>query len=269
MKARALFIAVALLSTAVGSFYAGTKWGRIAIIKDVIAHPAIAKAPESDSAQCSHTLLPSASDTTSFLESRYVEEKPASKLQVEIEEALAQETRVETLRTVARNLIQHVDQTELIDLATSTTFLKREDLDRMQDPTGYIERLFDVAIESPTPDLQDLKVVSLYFSKGVTADNQPSYPVEAFEASDSAIYATFSTPTPNESGRIIVRWFNNRENKMIAFNRYAIKAGEQNHYTWVQPRGGWRPGDYTVAIYNDDEALDLLATGNFYVVEAQ
>jgi hypothetical protein len=147
--------------------------------------------------------------------------------------------------------------------------LRPEELARIRDLPGYSARLVELALdgliaEPASTSSPALAPATASFSAGADATLAPGEPEPTFAPDAGRITASFPV-AGSGARRVMIKWLRRDEPALLLFCHYDVPPGEELGRVWLEPSGGWQPGDYRVEVFSGDEALELLASGGFGV----
>ncbi len=162
-------------------------------------------------------------------------------------------------------LIDSLSEEELIASVSSFTDLAPEKFKRSADPKALAHRLAQLAMDGllQRPGEGGAGVEAVYFSEGRTHGDPDLVRAERFFG-DEPILAAFPMGD-YEGDEVFVKWTRLDDPKIMLFNHYPIRSGEDFNYVWLSPKAGWDPGEYEVNFYTADESLLPLAGGRYSI----
>jgi hypothetical protein len=163
-------------------------------------------------------------------------------------------------RTVESSISQMSDR-DLESVLASMIHLSREEIEEVGDLRAFANRLADIAMEDTLmPTDATAGGEHVVFTTSPDRDGTRSQ----FDAGETRIYAVFPTDYFDQE-KVMVKWYRRDHPEILLLQRYPIVAGDQYGHVWLEPNRGWEQGQYKVDIYSGDEAMGLLASGNYSV----
>ena len=170
-------------------------------------------------------------------------------------------------RQLVRSAVANLGERQLQSIVTSTAHLSPEDLEEVSDLPAFATRLAEVAMEDIVePSAPATGARRVVFTTAPETREPEAVARSSFEPSQGRIYAVFPT-ADYERDAVMLKWYRSDPPQILLFERYPIRPGDGYGYVWLQPKGGWEPGQYQVDIFAADEAVTRLARGRYTVVQ--
>jgi hypothetical protein len=140
-----------------------------------------------------------------------------------------------------------------------------EYIDSIEDPHEFAKQLIDVAIsEGGSTDSAGLTVdadVAVEFSFSPVPGMREFSTLDIVEQHDR-VFVHFNTSATYSS--LIVRWQHLETGEILQFSPLEL-LGNQEKYISLQPRSGWKRGDYEVSVFDLSAENQLVGTGTYWV----
>jgi hypothetical protein len=140
-----------------------------------------------------------------------------------------------------------------------------EYLDSIEDPHEFAKQLIDVAIsEGGISDRDGLTAdadVAVEFSFSPVPGMREFSTLDVVKQHDR-VFVHFNTSATYPS--LIVRWQHLETGEILQFSPLEL-LGNQEKYISLQPRSGWKRGDYEVSVFDLSAENQLVGTGTYWL----
>ena len=168
-------------------------------------------------------------------------------------------------RALVQSAIANLGERELQSIVASAASLSAEDLEQIEDMPAFAARLAEVAMEDIVEPAADPGGGDpVFFSTAPETSEPAALARTRFTPLDARIYAIFPTASYAQ-GTVMIKWYRSDPPQILLFRRYAIRPGDAYGYVWLNPKDGWKPGQYRVDVFAADEAVTRLAQGRYSV----
>jgi hypothetical protein len=168
-------------------------------------------------------------------------------------------------RQLVQSAIANLGERELRSIVASAASLSAEELEAVEDLPAFAARLAEVAMEDIVePGAEATGASRVLFTTAPETQDPLALARSRFAPEEPRIYAVFPSAS-YERDAVMIKWYRSDPPQILLFKRYPIRPGDTHGYVWLQPKGGWEPGQYHVDVYAADEAVTRLARGRYSV----
>lgn len=141
------------------------------------------------------------------------------------------------------------------------TLFKPEHLNNIEDPKAFAEKLTDIALENESSENETLLDVRISVSGDSGYIESDSSPLKVSQY--RRLYANILSS--QAIGQALVKWKDLSNDELIYFKGLSFGKADNLQHVWTIPKGGWKPGSYSVSLYSIEQNLTLIAVKQFNI----
>lgn len=180
--------------------------------------------------------------------------------------ALAEQLNLEP-RQLAEAAISQLSEEQIRGALGSVMRLDPEEIDAIDDVPAYASRLAGLALEGvvePDPLESGGASGEVVFALELDRRDPESLALSSFGQDAGRVYAVFDVGD-YQGGKVMVKWYNSDTPELLLFRHYRLAPEEDFSWVWHGPEDGWATGRYRVDVFQGDESLERIASGEFDV----
>lgn len=261
---RTSFIALSVFSFALGFFLCEKSTSEVAFDKVSELHVAASEFPHEtkldDEVICNTTKLKSEKEKIQTLTKklpRQLDKARLTSFNGGGDDVISLSKKVDLVVKILSNQ-------EIENIIYSNNILDKGALENVQDIKSFASKLSKILTNEEIDS--EIFVSQILFTTDFSEMSSLIYQ-NVFSAITPSIYAVFETSSASVEN-IVVKWLRNEDNKIIYFNNLKINGYDQKHFVKLSSSKDWEAGGYTVTIYELNDLLLPLATGNFAIYDS-